>query len=61
MGLLLIAIGIALKLVIESKAPKPVLVPGATGSVHGKCNWREVKRLDENGDGEEDEEKKALV
>ncbi|KAI3453649.1 hypothetical protein Pfo_010312 [Paulownia fortunei] len=59
-GLLLIAMGIILKLVPDSKPPNRVAIPDST-SRQGKSHLKEVKKRMENGDIVEDEEKQPLV
>ncbi|KAH6759609.1 UDP-N-acetylglucosamine transporter family [Perilla frutescens var. hirtella] len=61
-GLILIAMGIILKLVLDSKPPPRAVRPVST-TTQGKSQWIEVnKRANENREsGEEDEEKRPLV
>ncbi|KAK6137560.1 hypothetical protein DH2020_028702 [Rehmannia glutinosa] len=61
-GLILIAMGIVLKLVLESKPPSRVVTPDST-STRGNSYSKEVNNRGKgNGDGgEEDEEKRPLV
>lgn len=60
-GLLLIAMGIVLKLVLESKSPNRVAQPDST-TTQGKSHRKEVNRTKENGESDEqDEERRPLV
>ncbi|KAH6754809.1 UDP-N-acetylglucosamine transporter family [Perilla frutescens var. hirtella] len=61
-GLILIAMGIILKLVLDSKPPPRAVRPVST-TTQGKSQWIEVNnRANENREsGEEDEEKRPLV
>ncbi|KAL0331325.1 UNVERIFIED_CONTAM: UDP-galactose/UDP-glucose transporter 2 [Sesamum angustifolium] len=62
-GLLLIAMGIILKLVLESKPPNRIARPDSSSSTQANSHLKEVKRAEaeETGDREEDEEKRSLV
>lgn len=62
-GLLLIAMGIILKLVLDSKPPSRAVRPGSTATTaQEKSQWIEVNRANENrGSGEGDEERRPLV
>ncbi|KAL2238169.1 UDP-galactose/UDP-glucose transporter 2-like [Sesamum indicum] len=60
-GLLLIAMGIILKLVLERKPPNRIARADSTSSTQANSHLKEVNRAEENVDGEEDEEKRSLV
>lgn len=62
-GLLLIAMGIILKLVLDSKPPSRAVRPGSTATTaQEKSQWIEVNRANEHrGSGEGDEERRPLV
>ncbi|KAK4389350.1 UDP-galactose/UDP-glucose transporter 2 [Sesamum angolense] len=62
-GLLLIAMGIILKLVLESKPPNRIARPDSSSSTQPNSHLKEVNRAEaeETGDREEDEEKRSLV
>ncbi|KAL0324357.1 UNVERIFIED_CONTAM: UDP-galactose/UDP-glucose transporter 2 [Sesamum calycinum] len=62
-GLLLIAMGIILKLVLESKPPNRIARPDSSSRAQANSHLKEVNRAEaeETGDREEDEEKRSLV